>query len=107
MAMTNMDMNQSEVFVTSQAKKKDASITETQVKVLLKFWKNHRSKIHEALLEKCSWNNQLKNTSWRIDVKSQTKTKEQVMEPTAIVELVFEDRLSVGKVRLFSCNCNT
>ena len=100
MAVTNMDMNQTELFLTSQTKKKDGAITGDQAKVLLKFWKTHRTRIHKILVERCSWNNKLKEMSWRIDVQNKARHTEQTMIPTAIVELQLQNRESENKVKI-------
>lgn len=100
MAISDMDQNQAEVFLTSQTKKRDGGITEDQAKAFLKLWKSHKSRIHENLVEKCNWNNQLKHTSWRVDVQSRSRQAEQVNTATAIIELQFEKKQDDKKVCL-------
>lgn len=92
--MTDMDLNQAETFLTSQARKRDGGITEDQSKVFLKFWKNQKTKIHDKLVQQCLWDNTVKNLSWRIDVKAQTRNLEQINTPTAIVEMQLGNRLN-------------
>lgn len=87
MASTDMDFNQLEAFLKSQTKKKEHAITEDEAKVYAKFWKNHKTKIHDSLVNQCTWNNTLKNVNWRIDIKTQARNLEQINTPTAIVEL--------------------
>lgn len=57
------------------------------VQVLMRFWRTERVAIHEALLKGCMWKSQLKQLSWRIDVKTACKSKTEMNEPTAIFEL--------------------
>ena len=85
--MTDMDLNQAETFLTSQARKRDGGLSEEQSKVFLKFWKNQKTKIHDSLVQQCQWDNSLNNISWRIDVKTQSRNVEEINMPTAIVEL--------------------
>ena len=87
MVSADMDLNQAEVFLTSQMKKPEGGITENQANALRKFWKNQKNKIHEAVISKSTWNNTLHNVSWRIDIKSQARHLEDINTPTAIMEL--------------------
>ena len=96
--MMDMDLNQAEAFLSSQAKKRDGGISEDQSKVYIKFWKNNKAKIHEKLVSKCIWDNTLKNMSWRIDVKTRSKDTEQINTPVAIVELQLANK-EVANVR--------
>nr|XP_022330295.1 COMM domain-containing protein 1-like [Crassostrea virginica] len=83
----DMDFNQLEAFLTSQMKRREGAMTEDEASAYRKFWKVHKNKIHDTLVSKTNWNNTLKKVSWRIDVKSQSKTTENLNEPSAIVEL--------------------
>lgn len=87
MVSADMDLNQSEVFLTSQMKKPEGGITESQANAFRKFWKNQKNKIHDAVISKTTWNNTLKNVSWRIDIKSQARRLDEINTPTAIMEL--------------------
>lgn len=82
-----MDFNQLEAFLTSQMKKRENPISEEQANAFRKFWKTHKNKIHDSLIMNSNWSNSLKKVSWRIDVKSQSKSVDQIHEPTAIMEL--------------------
>ncbi|XP_078000817.1 COMM domain-containing protein 1-like [Glandiceps talaboti] len=86
-ASADMDFNQLEAFLTSHTKKRAGGITEEQAAVFAKFWKNHKAKIHESIVSQSTWNNTLKNVSWRIDLKTQARHIDQLHAPTAIVEL--------------------
>jgi len=90
MAASDMDQNQAETFLVSQTKKRDGGITEQQSKVLLQCWKTHRARVHETVLRSCVWNNRLRNVNWRIDVKSRSRSTEQLNTATAVVELELE-----------------
>lgn len=98
MVSADMDLNQSEVFLTSQMKKPEGGISENQANAFRKFWKNHKNKIHEAVISKSTWNNTLKNVSWRIDIKSQARHLDEINTPTAIMELQIGPNNSGSKV---------
>lgn len=102
MATTCMDMNQADIFLTSQTKKREGAISDDQAKVLLKFWKSNNNKVHQSLVEKSSWNDNLKSLSWRIDMKNQSRHKGQLGESTAIMELQLENK-HVNKVNINLC----
>ncbi|XP_072713409.1 COMM domain-containing protein 1 isoform X3 [Ciconia boyciana] len=85
-ASADMDLNQLEAFLTAQTKKQ-GGITSDQAAVIAKFWKNHRTKIHESLINQSRWDNVLKNMNWRVDLKSQSRHIDQINTPVAIVEL--------------------
>ncbi|XP_069109621.1 COMM domain-containing protein 1-like [Argopecten irradians] len=87
MVSADMDFNQLEAFVVSQMKRREGALTEDQANALRKFWRSHKNKIHDTLVVNTNWNNGLKQVSWRIDVKSQSKNVDQINEPTAIMEL--------------------
>ncbi|XP_072860071.2 COMM domain-containing protein 1 isoform X2 [Pogona vitticeps] len=85
-ASADMDSNQLEAFLTAQTKK-PGGITADQATVIAKFWKNHRVKIRESLIDQSKWENSLKNMSWRVDLKSQSRNGDQLNSPVAIVEM--------------------
>uniref|UniRef100_A0A8C2SNS6 COMM domain-containing protein 1 n=2 Tax=Coturnix japonica TaxID=93934 RepID=A0A8C2SNS6_COTJA len=85
-ASADMDLNQLEAFLTAQTKKQ-GGITSDQAAVIAKFWKNHRVKIHESLVNQSCWDNTLKNMNWRVDLKSQSRHVDQINTPVAIVEM--------------------
>ncbi|NXI47535.1 COMD1 protein, partial [Galbula dea] len=85
-ASADMDLNQLEAFLTAQTKKQ-GGITSEQAAVLAKFWKNHRVKIHESLINRSRWDSSLKTMSWRVDLKSQSRHMDQINTPVAIVEM--------------------
>ncbi|XP_061482136.1 COMM domain-containing protein 1 [Rhineura floridana] len=85
-ASADMDLNQLEAFLTAQTKK-PGGITTDQAAVIAKFWKNQRVKIRESLINQSKWENSLKNMSWRVDLKSQSRHIDQINNPVAIVEL--------------------
>ena len=100
--MTAMDLSQAETFLETQMKKKEGGISQDQAKAFTKFWKNNRTKIHDSLVEKCSWNNKLKNMSWRIDVETRARHADQVSTPTAIVELQISSNEQPQKVNKYT-----
>lgn len=89
-----MDLNQAEKYLEAQMKKREGAITEEQSNAFNKFWKANNIKIHNSLIEKCKWDNELKSLNWRIDVKSRTRTTEQLNMPTAIVEMQLANKLT-------------
>ncbi|XP_064622669.1 COMM domain-containing protein 1-like [Lineus longissimus] len=97
MASSDMDFDKLEAFLISQTKKRDGAITEEEAKVFSKFWRNHKTKIHDTLIAATSWNNSLKSVNWRIDVKSQSKNIDQLNIPTAIMEFQVTEGLDKAK----------
>lgn len=96
-ASADMDSNQLEAFLTAQTKK-PGGITTDHAIVIAKFWKNQRAKIHESLINQSKWENSLKNISWRVDLKTQSRHIDQMNSPVAIVEMELEKN---GQVRTF------
>ncbi|XP_032840096.2 COMM domain-containing protein 1 isoform X6 [Tyto alba] len=96
-----MDLNQLEAFLTAQTKKQ-GGITSDQAAVIAKFWKNHRIKIHESLINQSRWDNVLKNMNWRVDLKSQSRHVDQINTPVAIVEMELGKN---GQVCCRGCSC--
>lgn len=90
-----MDLNQLEAFLTAQTKKQ-GGITSDQAAVIAKFWRNHRIKIHESLINQSRWDNVLKNMNWRVDLKSQSRNIDQINTPVAIVEMELGKNGQVG-----------
>ncbi|XP_078261836.1 COMM domain-containing protein 1 isoform X2 [Rhinoraja longicauda] len=82
----DMDFNQLEAFLTAQTKKQKG-ITPDQAVVLTKFWKSHKVKIRECLINQSKWENCLRNFSWRVDLKTQSRHLDQINTPVALVEL--------------------
>ncbi|CAO2640806.1 COMM domain-containing protein 1 [Lemmus lemmus] len=87
-ASADMDFNQLEAFLTAQTKKQ-GGITCEQAAVISKFWKSHKTRIRESLLNQSRWNNELRGLSWRVDGKSQSRHSAHIHTPAAIVELEF------------------
>ncbi|XP_037585530.1 COMM domain-containing protein 1-like [Cebus imitator] len=85
-ASADMDFNQLEAYLTAQTKKQ-SGITSDQAAVISKFWKSHRTKIHESLMNQSRWNSGLRGLSWRADGKSQSRHSAQIHKPVAIIEL--------------------
>lgn len=91
MVSVDMDFNQLEAFLTSQIRKKDSGMNEEKSNAVRKFWKNHRTKIHETQVQQTMWDTSLKQMSWRVDIKTQSKNNDHVNAPTAIIELQLSD----------------
>eukprot|EP00070_Physeter_catodon_P045534 XP_028352428.1 COMM domain-containing protein 1 isoform X2 [Physeter catodon] len=85
-ASADMDFNQLEAFLTAQTKKQ-GGITSDQAAVISKFWKSHKTKIRESLMNQSRWDSGLRGLSWRVDGKSQSRHSAQMHTPVAIMEL--------------------
>ncbi|XP_015413336.1 PREDICTED: COMM domain-containing protein 1 [Myotis davidii] len=85
-ASADMDFNQLEAFLTAQTKKQ-GGITSDQAAVISKFWKSHKTKIRESLMNQSRWDSGLRGLSWRVDGKSQSRHSAQIHTPVAIMEL--------------------
>ena len=103
----DMDFNQLEAFLTSQMRRKQGSLTQEQAAAFLKFWKSQKVKIHDVMVQKSSWNNKLKDVSWRIDLKTQGRHLQQINTPVAIVEMQLENRSTESKVSTISSSLTT
>lgn len=60
-------------------------------KVIMSFWTNERERIHSIIINKSRWNNSLKDLSWRVDIKTVTKSNIDVNEPLLLFEFVTKD----------------
>ncbi|XP_044933824.1 COMM domain-containing protein 1 isoform X3 [Mustela lutreola] len=85
-ASADMDFNQLEAFLTAQTKKQ-GGISSDQAAVISKFWKSHKIKIRESLMNQSRWDSGLRGLSWRVDGKSQSRHSAQIHTPVAIMEL--------------------
>ncbi|XP_021528547.2 COMM domain-containing protein 1 isoform X2 [Aotus nancymaae] len=85
-ASADMDFNQLEAYLTAQTKKQ-GGITSDQAAVISKFWKSHKTKIRESLMNQSRWNSGLRGLSWRVDGKSQSRHSAQIHMPVAVIEL--------------------
>ncbi|MGH0137139.1 UNVERIFIED_CONTAM: hypothetical protein FKN15_017485 [Acipenser sinensis] len=97
-----MNFNQLEAFLIAQTKKQ-GGVSAEQAAVLSKFWKNHKSKIQESLISQSRcWDNSLRNVSWRVDLKTQSRHADQVNAPVAVVELEpgKTGKLIIGQLKL-------
>ncbi|XP_064399284.1 COMM domain-containing protein 1-like [Halichondria panicea] len=84
---SDMDFTQLDAYLSSQMRKKQGALSETEAATITRFWKSQKSKIHQRLVEDNMWGRRLKGSSWRIDVKTKARHIEQLNEPTAIMEL--------------------
>ncbi|NXQ37011.1 COMD1 protein, partial [Alaudala cheleensis] len=85
-ASADMDLNQLEAFLTAQTKKQ-GGITAEQAAVIGKFWKSHRTQIHESLISQSQWEHVLRNMSWRVDLQAQQRHTDHINTPVTIVEM--------------------
>ncbi|CAL9701036.1 unnamed protein product [Knipowitschia caucasica] len=71
-ASADMDQAQLEAFLTAQTKRRQggSGLSSEQAAVLSRFWKSHRSKVREALLNQSRWEPALRGLSWRVDVQA-------------------------------------
>ena len=66
-----------------------------QAAAISRFWKNHKSKIHDVIVKRSIFGNRLKEASWRIDLKAHSRHVEQINSPVVIYELELEQ--GIGK----------
>eukprot|EP00911_Craspedida_sp_UC1_P000435 UC1_evm2s328 len=69
------------------ARESNGSLPEGYARYTAKFWKAQRGKINQALAAQTVWADRLTGVSWRVDVKTRTKDKEELNDPTAVIEL--------------------
>jgi len=62
--------------------------------IVIAFWNNEREKIHNAILQKSTYNNSITSLKWRIDVEAANKKNTEVSEPTALFEIQFKKFIS-------------
>ena len=105
MVKIDMDLSQAESFLNSQVKKQENGISESQAKAFQKIWKNHRQKIHDCLVNRCMWNDTLKDMAWRVDVKSRSMHTEQINIP--VVNLVMDIGSNDDEVHAIRSSCNS
>ncbi len=96
MVSSDMDFRQLEAFLTSQMQRKEKSIEEGQAVAISRFWKNHKSKIHNVMVERSIYGNRLKQVNWRIDLKTNARHIDQLNTPVAIYELEIEQQSQKG-----------
>uniref|UniRef100_G1QBV0 COMM domain-containing protein 1 n=1 Tax=Myotis lucifugus TaxID=59463 RepID=G1QBV0_MYOLU len=77
---------QLEAFLTAQTKKQ-GGITSDQAAIISKFWKRHKTKIRESLMNQSRWDSGRQGLSCRVDGKSQSRHSAQIHTPVAIMEL--------------------
>jgi len=65
---------------------------------LFEFLVHAYLQIHKAIVSKTVWNNDLREFSWRIDVKSNSKNIPDINEPTAIIRLSLKNQDKVSDV---------
>eukprot|EP00727_Mastigamoeba_balamuthi_P010827 m51a1_g6367 putative comm domain-containing protein 1 (199) ;mRNA; r:119569-120427 len=68
-------------------KLKKTDLSQLQKDTIVRFWRNQRAKIHEAVKQRCTWDGTLQKMAWRMDVKTRTRSQPDINEPVAIVEL--------------------
>jgi len=80
-ALNNWELKEFEEYL------RKTSLTENQITAALQFWRANKQKIHDIVIKKSNWNNELSRFAWRIDVKSRTRNSNaEINEPIAIVE---------------------
>ena len=80
-------MTQLEAYLTAQMRKKENALSEIHASVFRKFWKTHRTQIHESIIAQTTWGDTLQKVAWRIDLKSQARHVDEINTPVAIMEL--------------------
>jgi len=92
-AYEDLELDAFETLVQTVGK---GTLTPTLQDLFVKFWKTQKPKIHDQVYKKVTWNNSLQRLTWRIDVKTKTKTVSELNEPTAIVELSIQPNKSTS-----------
>ena len=65
----------------------ELALTEDQVTVIVKFWKDNKEKIANVLQSRSCFNNKYENLSWRVDMKVASSKYSDINEPTGFFEL--------------------
>ncbi|XP_010887586.1 COMM domain-containing protein 1 [Esox lucius] len=87
-ATADMDQSQLEAFLTAQARKRGTGgVSTEQAAVLSRFWKGHRARVRESLLNQSRWEPSLKGLTWRVDLQASASKGEATNSPVALVEL--------------------
>lgn len=63
------------------------NFTPQQMSLCIAWWTNKKEKIHSSVILKTIWNNTLKQLSWRVDIKTASKSAPEVNEPIALFEI--------------------
>eukprot|EP00794_Sanderia_malayensis_P019822 gene19823-21762_t len=101
---SDMDFRQLEAFLTSQMQRKDKAIKEDQAAAIARFWKNHKSKVHNVMVERSTFGNRLKQSNWRIDYKTHSKDVNHINAAVAIYELEIEKQDKKTEKMIFEIN---
>jgi len=83
-ATEDLDMTKAEAYLAEQVA---AGLSDVAGAAISKYWKKDRSKVHEQMIQKASWNNKLNSMAWRLDVLTKSRHIEELNNPAAIVEL--------------------
>lgn len=78
-----------ESWTLSQAEKnmEESNLSEDQQQAFLHAWKLNAEEVHRVVVSRSVWNSVMDDISWRIDVKTRTKTQPDLNEPTAIINI--------------------
>ncbi len=93
---SDMDFRQLEAFLSSQMQRREKALAEEQAAAVARFWKSHKSKIHNVMVERSVFGNRLKQSNWRIDYKTHGRNMNQINTPVAIYELEIEQPENVS-----------
>ncbi|KAJ8002138.1 hypothetical protein DPEC_G00176710 [Dallia pectoralis] len=86
-ATADMDHCQLEAFLTAQTRKQGTGgVSAEQAAALARFWKGHRTRVRESLLNQSRWEPGLKGLTWRVDLQTSASKGEATNSPVALVE---------------------
>merc|ERR1711973_458038 len=106
MVYSDMDVNQLQAYLTSLINKKQNSITEEQKEAIVKFWNNNKQKLHQLMVDKCTFNNTMTSFKWRVDIDYKDNT--QTSEPKVIFDIGVQNHAGVAlKDIMFESNAET
>mmetsp|Transcript_19929 Transcript_19929/g.28648 ORF Transcript_19929/g.28648 Transcript_19929/m.28648 type:complete len:187 (-) Transcript_19929:123-683(-) len=99
-AFNNWDVSKFEEVLNS------SNISPAHFRTALSFWTNEREKIHNSILRGCTWNNKLKQLSWRVDMKAASKNMPEINEPVAMIEFGMDGELNKEESGVVRCELN-
>jgi len=76
-----------DVSVLEDKLKRLTEINESHLKILLAFWTNEKSKIHDIKIKESRFNNSYNKLDWNIQVKAMSKSSSESNEPFANFDL--------------------
>ena len=63
------------------------TFTQQQIKLCIAWWTNEKEKIHASVVKKTTFNKTLHQLSWRVDIRTASKSSPEINEPLALFEI--------------------